>query len=698
LATSDSSKSPTLETRTASILGTKFLDGLSYIAKDLNSAVNDDISNWKMEGLVSYSPASPHPSTARETQLFSINGRPVDLPNVSRVIGDVWKSFDSESGRRPACILAFTLPNYAFDVNLSPDKRQVMFTEEKSILGLIKEGITELWTKQSSGRFEANEVETKSNAEKAQVASVVSAQSKADVLNKITPKSNRKKIDEASIESSVADKLSSLAAKDNTFITPTVTETQAADSTNSNKENTNHTDCEIISKATENQSVSENIDIGYTKTSDGELKVWEQMKLSFNRANKSHQQKEITRLLSSGGSTDEEKSVSNYANSTTLATIDVSTNKRKRNTTNSIIERFTSNPNPAGTDAVNRRNDLNVENESTTEVSSHSSQRQAGETASETEVENYPIQLRSHASDKNSVGEECSKKTPRAGKESFSRRKAREEEIASKSGRMIVGKRIVSLKPNQLMRGRARKNDANTVTSSTDAIGSRSRRQKRDYNYADINMTEHKTVWNSFSGTQSITSQSRLGIMACRKRRKVLRKSLKQDDNVVESKEKDKPQSVIGLCREDFLHMSIVGQFNLGFIIARCRNHNLWILDQHACDERINFERLCKETVIHEQKLITPLQLELSPSEEHCVLEHMNVFSQNGFRFHYDPEKEPRSRLSLTALPHSGSGGDGTKAVQFGKEGERTLCYVLMLIYISTVFLFFFLHGQQYSF
>jgi DNA mismatch repair protein PMS2 len=133
----------------------------------------------------------------------------------------------------------------------------------------------------------------------------------------------------------------------------------------------------------------------------------------------------------------------------------------------------------------------------------------------------------------------------------------------------------------------------------------------------------------------------------------------------------------VNLCKEDFLHMSIIGQFNLGFILARCRNHNLWILDQHACDEKYNFERLCKETVIHEQTLIAPLPLDLSPSEEHCVLEHMNEFERNGFRFSYDPEKEPRHRLSLMALPLSGSGGDGKKAVQFEREDVGALCAML---------------------
>ena len=37
--------------------------------------------------------------------------------------------------------------------------------------------------------------------------------------------------------------------------------------------------------------------------------------------------------------------------------------------------------------------------------------------------------------------------------------------------------------------------------------------------------------------------------------------------------------------------MEIVGQFNLGFIIAAV-DGSLWIVDQHAADEKYNFERL----------------------------------------------------------------------------------------------------------
>ena len=44
-------------------------------------------------------------------------------------------------------------------------------------------------------------------------------------------------------------------------------------------------------------------------------------------------------------------------------------------------------------------------------------------------------------------------------------------------------------------------------------------------------------------------------------------------------------------------------QFNLGFIIARL-NDDLFIIDQHATDEKYNFETLQRDTVMQGQKLI----------------------------------------------------------------------------------------------
>ena len=76
--------------------------------------------------------------------------------------------------------------------------------------------------------------------------------------------------------------------------------------------------------------------------------------------------------------------------------------------------------------------------------------------------------------------------------------------------------------------------------------------------------------------------------------------------------------------KEDFEKMEVIGQFNLGFIIARRRvgmdakgkgkaiegeeewgQDDLFIIDQHASDEKYNFETLQENTIIQSQRLIS---------------------------------------------------------------------------------------------
>lgn len=69
------------------------------------------------------------------------------------------------------------------------------------------------------------------------------------------------------------------------------------------------------------------------------------------------------------------------------------------------------------------------------------------------------------------------------------------------------------------------------------------------------------------------------------------------------------------ISKADFQEMEVLGQFNKGFIIARLRHQpnsgagkkgtdDLFIVDQHASDEKFNFETLQRTTEIKAQKLI----------------------------------------------------------------------------------------------
>ena len=66
--------------------------------------------------------------------------------------------------------------------------------------------------------------------------------------------------------------------------------------------------------------------------------------------------------------------------------------------------------------------------------------------------------------------------------------------------------------------------------------------------------------------------------------------------------------------KSDFARMAVVGQFNLGFIIARL-DDELFIIDQHAADEKYNFERLQAITRLNRQPMMQHQLLEVTPAE-----------------------------------------------------------------------------------
>ncbi|XP_069342674.1 mismatch repair endonuclease PMS2 isoform X3 [Eulemur rufifrons] len=84
-----------------------------------------------------------------------------------------------------------------------------------------------------------------------------------------------------------------------------------------------------------------------------------------------------------------------------------------------------------------------------------------------------------------------------------------------------------------------------------------------------------------------------------------------------------------------FAEMEIIGQFNLGFIITKL-NEDIFIVDQHATDEKYNFEMLQQHTVLQGQRLIAPQTLNLTAVNEAILIENLEIFRKNGFDFVID--------------------------------------------------------------
>ncbi|KAK6537650.1 hypothetical protein TWF694_011824 [Orbilia ellipsospora] len=113
------------------------------------------------------------------------------------------------------------------------------------------------------------------------------------------------------------------------------------------------------------------------------------------------------------------------------------------------------------------------------------------------------------------------------------------------------------------------------------------------------------------------------------------------------------------IAKSDFGKMRIAGQFNLGFILATRLSekgndvNDLFIIDQHASDEKYNFERLQAETVVQNQPLVRPKVLELSAMDELVVMDNMDVLKKNGFVVEVDDEGLVGKRCRLVSLPMS---------------------------------------------
>ncbi|KAL4953707.1 hypothetical protein BDW69DRAFT_184216 [Aspergillus filifer] len=117
--------------------------------------------------------------------------------------------------------------------------------------------------------------------------------------------------------------------------------------------------------------------------------------------------------------------------------------------------------------------------------------------------------------------------------------------------------------------------------------------------------------------------------------------------------------------KTDFARMRILGQFNLGFILASRSSSapntkdgskdELFIIDQHASDEKINFERLQATTIVQNQRLVRPKVLDLTAVEEEIVIENLPTLEKNGFVIDVDDSgDEPiGKRCSLISLPLS---------------------------------------------
>lgn len=95
-----------------------------------------------------------------DRQYFFINGRPVDMPKVSKLVNELYKGANSR--QYPIAVMNFTIPSKACDVNVTPDKRKVFLSDENSFLFALREGLRQIYSS-SNANYSVNKVEEHTN-------------------------------------------------------------------------------------------------------------------------------------------------------------------------------------------------------------------------------------------------------------------------------------------------------------------------------------------------------------------------------------------------------------------------------------------------------------------------------------------------------------------------------------------------------
>jgi len=102
-------------------------------------------------------------------------------------------------------------------------------------------------------------------------------------------------------------------------------------------------------------------------------------------------------------------------------------------------------------------------------------------------------------------------------------------------------------------------------------------------------------------------------------------------------------------------------------------------VDQHATDEKYNYETLQKTTVLNTQLLLTyvlfrqsyflnhrdrPMNLDLPAADELVLVDNLDTFKLNGFDFVLDLEAEAGHRVKLKSYPYSRSTSFGPRDIE----------------------------------
>mmetsp|Transcript_13232 Transcript_13232/g.23721 ORF Transcript_13232/g.23721 Transcript_13232/m.23721 type:complete len:977 (-) Transcript_13232:2192-5122(-) len=590
--------------------------------------------------------------SSTDRQFWFLNGRPIDLPKGSKVVNAVWRQHEMK--HKPAFFLNWIVPMGEYDINVTPDKRQVFLVNENLLLLQLKSKFEKIWQRQAVAPKQQKMSDIWSptqddDANATAAMSVVNLQNTKRVALLASPSANTQKKSANTRELSSSSGYSS--ARLGTVGTKTAEEV-AWNSTVSTtaklmpkaKEIDVPEPC-VIENATDQNRRKRSVSVSEIKGGASPKRV------PMHR-------KEIDVAVSQG-----------TALSPPASTKTTDERPGTASSTDSEPDTF-----KVQKRTINKTPPSKVESPRSTKSSEYNKTKSPEEqVCDQKETRHVSMDLlKPYTPQKSFVDRvrETMYSTPekRSGVRPSSGKK-RSRSSSGNSVSTLTREKLVARKSPELKRTKSTSPKDREVVVLTKADDS-------DSDAEDFVLPSQKT-YTALEGCsfEEITAALDTFEDSHTKGRLRLQKHSTSTDLGGSEHIKGVNDSTTErvFMKNDFGNVQILGQFNLGFIIGRL-NDDLFIFDQHACDEKKRFEDLSNASTISGQPLIRPFPVDLSASDAQVIRDHLDIFEQNGFKFAKESltSSDTTEQLCLLTIPHSLN-----KKGQFGAEDVRELAALL---------------------
>nr|KYP74209.1 Mismatch repair endonuclease PMS2 [Cajanus cajan] len=551
----------------------------------------------KVEGFLSKS-GQGNGRNLGDRQYFFVNGRPVDMPKVSKLVNELYKSANSK--QYPIAVLNFTVPTRAYDVNVTPDKRKIFFSEETAILQALREGLQQIYSA-SNICYSVNEVMLPAQKEECLDGSVSP--------EKLSSECNNDRISQDEHKEKLVTDLKNASESINEYHS---SKDNKSGRQSARPGSVMHDQATLVSRTVENGSTSSKDLFNHSRHVQSTLNNF----VSVNKRNRDG----VHRTLS------EVPVLRNQAPQCQLKT--ANTEKHDLITRSSSLC-FDQIDEPSRVNEIESLKQLSPDNVFHRNENSDS--------------------FRVDSSDgdpKSKMGLDLKNNTPLVDTAS----------IPSSSNDLITTDVLAS--------------DPTLHSSPVWLDSSKPSGLKicsnMQFSFQDLKKRRDKRL--------SLLQSSKYGCGKAKVKSRYSAATLQ----LPQTEAGDQKERVLAAAatelerffkKEDFSRMKVIGQFNLGFIIGKL-DKDLFIVDQHAADEKYNFERLSQSTILNQQPLLRPIKLELSPEEEIVASMHLDIIRKNGFTLEEDPNAPPGCRFKLKSVPFS-------KNIMFGIEDVKELISTL---------------------